>query len=182
MEGDVSMGSMERIMESEAGPKKKIKWAIIIPIIAIVVAAVVIGIIIIISTNGDGDTCVKGDKEKCETCDGDKCRTCNYKYKLVDGKCKADFSFFSTYNVSSTTKSIKLFDKDYLENLVSMSIDTNEADPAWNCTFNETGEHTVYVTLNTTNIDSLYLFSKAIDLESVYFSKEFNTEKITNMS
>ena len=151
MEGDVSLGSMERIMENEGGPKKKIKWVVIIPIIAIlVVAAVVLIIIVSTSSGSEGeDTCTKGEKEKCKTCDGDKCGSCNYGYKLVDGQCKKDFSFISTYNVESTEESIKLFDVDYLDNVVSMSIDNKQVEPVWSYAFNETGEHTVYVTLNT---------------------------------
>ena len=184
MEGDVSLGSMERIMDNEGPPKKKIKWVVIIPIIAIlVVVAVVLSIIVSLSSGSeDEDTCIKGEKEKCKTCDGDKCGSCNDGYILVDGQCKKDFSFISTYNVESTEESIKLFDVDYLDNVIFMSIDNEQVDPVWNCTFNETGEHTVSVKLNTANIDSLYLFEQALNLTSVYFSKEFNTENITSMS
>ena len=109
MEGDVSLGSMERIMESETGPKKTIKWAVIIPIIALVVVVVAAVIIIIFATSGDKDnkdTCIIGEKEKCATCDGDKCGSCNYGYILVDGVCQDYFSFVSTYNVQNTEESI----------------------------------------------------------------------------
>ena len=106
MEGNISLGSMERIIENEAGPKNRIKWAVIIPIIAILVVVAAIVIIIIVSKSGDKDTCIIGEKEKCASCDGDKCGSCNYGYILVDGVCQEYFSFVSTYNVQNTEESI----------------------------------------------------------------------------
>ena len=115
---------MEELFEGETKERKAIRWTIIIPVITLIIIAVVVVLIIVLTRGGknsedkDTTTCIKGAKEKCLTCNKDKCGSCNTGYKLVDGKCKEDFSFVSTYKSKSGGEKIQLFQEKYLQNVM----------------------------------------------------------------
>ena len=121
----------------------------------------------------DDNTCIIGEEDKCLTCDKDKCGSCNYKYRLVDGKCIAEFSFRAIYKTTIENQNISLMNDIYEENIISMEIDKENINSiSANYTFPSSGYHTVYVSFNTESISSLDLFNNTENLIEIYFSKD----------
>jgi hypothetical protein len=87
------------------------------------------------------EKCEEGDEEKCLSCVENKCMDCNYGYKLIEGKCILNYSIKSIYFTSKDNTNIDLLYKDYLNNIVEMSIDGQNINPCTNYTFQVSGNH-----------------------------------------
>ena len=63
--------------------------------------------------------CEIGEEEKCLECNSsnNECSSCNLGYKLIDGKCIANFSFKATYYCNSDNITITLINSTYLKDL-----------------------------------------------------------------
>ena len=90
--------------------------------------------------------CETGDEEKCLTCYENKaeCKSCNIGYKLVKGKCKADYLIKVTYLTISPNEEINLRYESRDWDISKMIIDGENVSPKWQYTFPEKGYHTVY--------------------------------------
>ena len=94
----------------------------------------------------------------------------NYKYRLLDGKCIAEFSFRAIYKTTPENQNISLMNDIYEKNIISMEIDKENIDSiSTNYTFTSSGNHTVYVSFNTENISSLDLFNNTKNLMKFIF-------------
>ena len=148
-----------QIQEGETSAEKKpIKWHIIIPIVSTILIAI-ISIIIFFLLKDDDDKpnddnsnkCEVGDEDKCYICNGNKCIRCNYRYVLINGNCKANFSFRATYETNNENKNIDLINTIYKDYIIEMEIDEEKVNPTINYNFNSSGNHTAYFTMNIEN-------------------------------
>ena len=138
-------------------PKKAIKWHIIIPIISIIVIGIIVFIIVFKLKDDDNDddnnnnVCEIGDEDKCHICNGNKCVECNYRYELIKGKCKANFSFRAIYSTNTENESIDLINSIYKDYIIEMEIDEEKVSPTTKYTFISSENHTAYFTMNIEN-------------------------------
>ena len=123
------------------------------------------------------NTCETGDEEKCLTCYEDKpeCKTCNIGYKLIDGKCKADYFIKVKYYSISDGEELNLINSYYISRVNLMIIDKEKVKPISKYNFPKEGYHTIYYKFTKLiyNPDASYLFSGLNRIFSVSFS-DFN--------
>ena len=115
-------------------------------------------------------SCEIGEEEKCIVCNEDKCGSCNIGYKLENGKCILNYSFKAIYYTPINNTNIGLIHNDYLDNIIEMKFDGINVKSTTNYTFSFSGNHTLYLLLNITSIQSLYsLFFCIENLKSIFF-------------
>ena len=81
--------------------------------------------------------CEEGNDEKCLTCDREEniWSSCNIGYKLVNGKCKLNYSFKAEY-ISGNNENIKFINFNENWQIEEMYIDEKKLDvPCINYTF-----------------------------------------------
>ena len=127
--------------------------------------------------NGQEDNCLEYDKNK------NKCISCNPGYKLIDGKCRENYSFRALYETDRNDETIELIYFKFKDLIINLNIDGKDAIYSKNYTFKNAGSHTVYMLLNISNTNDLgALFYQIKGLKSIYFSKTFDTKYIKYMS
>ena len=128
------------------------------------------------------DTCEKGEDDLCLTCDGNKCGSCNDKYDLVNGVCEPTFDIKSIYIAISNHEKITLFNETYNKYIIEMEVDGQKVSPSNNYVFQQAGNHTVYLSMETEKLDSFCKMFYQIDrLESIFFTKKLDTKNIVSM-
>ena len=76
-------------------------------------------------------------------------------------------------------ENIELINFTFSEYMIGIEIDENQIEPIYNHTFNSKGNHTVYISMNITELNSFYsMFSQIDKLTSIYFSKKIDTENV----
>ena len=117
------------------------------------------------------NTCEIGEEEKCLTCYRGKneCKSCNIGYKLVNGKCKTDYTLKITYLSTSVNESVKLIYSIY--RVEKMIIDGIIVTPVTSYNFPNIGYHTVYYKFMETYAPSnRALFQNLNSITEVSFS------------
>ena len=128
------------------------------------------------------NTCEKGEDDLCQTCNGNKCASCNDKYNLVNGVCEPNFDIKSIYIAISNNEKIILFNETYKEYIIEMEVDGQKVSPSNNYVFQQAGNHSVYLSMETEKLDSFYKMFYQIDrLASVVFTKKLDTKNIASM-
>ena len=140
-------------------------------IILIIFLIIIISLIIFLLSNK-----VERGKNKSK-----KKANCESGYKLVDGKCFINYSFKALYYTENDNETINLI-YNFPNGIKEIIADDKNIVPCYNYTFPNSGIHTIYILLNMTKCDSLYLmFFGNKRLISISFSEIFNTENITNL-
>ena len=122
----------------------------------------------------DIDTCETGENDKCLTCENNQCTSCNYKFKLINGTCVANFAIKAKYITNEFDENVDLISPMFLSNIINMEIDKKKVEPCIDYTFKTKGDHTVYIDMDISNLKSLIsMFSLNEKLTSIYFSKNF---------
>ncbi len=98
---------------------------------------------------------------------------------LINGSCFPTFSIKAAYEIMEENENIELINFTFSEYMIGIEIDENQIEPTYNHTFNSKGNHTVYISMNITELNSFYsMFSQIDKLTSIYFSKKIDTENI----
>jgi hypothetical protein len=127
--------------------------------------------------------CEIGEEDKCLTCDNNKCSSCNIGYKLLDGKCIANYTIKATYNINEDNLSVQIFNSIYNKDFVDMIFDGKHKIPSNYFTFPSPGNYTIYLTLKDIHYSSLrFLFSGIKNLVAVSFTNNLKTDKISDVS
>ena len=101
--------------------------------------------------------CEIGEEDKCLTCDNNKCSSCNIGYKLLDGKCIANYTIKANYHIDEDNLSVQIFNAMYYTNFVDIIVDGKHHNPSYYFTFPSPGNHTIYFTLKDISYSSLAL-------------------------
>ena len=127
--------------------------------------------------------CIIDNEDNCLTCIKNKCGSCNFKYILTnDGECVPDFSLRANYISYNDNEYVELLNYTFSDYITELIIDKEKISPSSNYMFPKSGEHTIYMTINTEKLSSLdKMFYQMRKLKSIYFSKKFNTKNITSM-
>ena len=125
--------------------QNRFKFKIII--LVILISVIIIILIIFLSlllTRENFDECEEGEEEKCSKCENNKCISCNPQYRLIDGICKATFSFRAIYKTEDYSENIFFIEPKFKDRIISMNIDGKvEVEPYLNYTFLSPGNHIV---------------------------------------
>ena len=174
--------------EKDEELKKKLYNYIIITLFTISGIIIFYYIFFLVSFSPDKSSKNENEDEKKENClkyDKDKkeCISCNPGYKLIDGKCKENFSFIALYETEKNDETIELIYFKFKDQIININIDGNDVIYSRNYTFKNAGSHTVYMVLNISNTNDLgAMFYQIRGLKSIYFSKNFDTKNIKYMS
>jgi surface protein len=126
--------------------------------------------------------CQIGEEDKCLTCDDNKCSSCNIGYKLIDGKCKADYTIKATYHTDKDKKDVLVINYNLLNDIEGMIVNGENVYPSNYIHFPLSGNHTIYFKLKNISYTSFnYLFGGIQYLDSVAFIDELNTEYLKSM-
>ena len=108
--------------------------------------------------------------------------SCNTGYKLVDGYCIVNYSIKIIYNTDTINQNIKLIN-EFQGKITEMIIDEKNVEPCTDYTFENIGNHTVYMLVDTENTTSLdYMFYKVDKMISISFTENFKTDNIVSMN
>jgi len=125
--------------------------------------------------------CQIGKEDKCLTCDDNKCSSCNIGYKLIDGKCKANYTIKATYHTNEDKVYIYVINL-YVYDIDEMIVNGESVFPNNYLYFPLSGNHSIYFKLkNKTYTSFNHLFGGNQYLDSVLFSDELNTDNLTDM-
>ena len=167
--------SMEISQPEESPVKKTIdkKTLIIILSISIIAVIIIIAIIIAVALKDN-----KGNDENNRT-DGDS--------KNDDGDDEIDenigYSFNATYANSEDNELVKLINPIYEDYIINMTIDSESFKAKTEHTFELQGNHSVYVLMDISKIDSIeQIFYQLDKMISISFTTKFNTKNIVNMN
>ena len=124
--------------------EKTIKFKIIILVILISVIIIILIILLCLFLTRENDECEEGEEEKCSKCENNKCISCNPQYRLIDGICKASFSFRAIYKTEDYSENVFIIEPKFKDRIISMNIDGKvEVEPYLNYTFLSPGNHIV---------------------------------------
>ena len=201
---DIDFNSIEDIDIGKEGitRKKFNKYIIIVPTISIFVSLIIIIISLYKLITGDYKknnkedkenkeiiiNCIEGDDDYCKKCENDTCIDCNYRYDLINGTCIPNFSFKVIYETTENNKSIKLINNGYQEGILDLALDKEiiDIDKIIDYEFKllNKGNHTAYFSYNSSllNGESPQFFPDDENIIYLYFTKNFNTENITQIS
>ena len=183
-----------KITESEKDEKlkKKLFYCITISFLTIIGILLFYYIFFLISFSPDKSSKNENEneekekeKENCLEYDDDKkkCISCKPGYKLIDGKCKENFSFRALYETEKNDETIELIYITLIDKIINVNIDGKDVIPSRNYTLKYAGSHIVYMLLNISNTNDLKsMFYQISALKSIYFSKNFDTKNIKYMS
>ena len=87
-------------------------------------------------------------------------------------------SFKAIYHVKEKNEIVTFINKIYRSYIDELIIDDKKINSSNNYTFNEEGEHIIYIRLNNTFNCTDFMFSGISNLLSIYFTSHFNFEKI----
>ena len=91
-----------------------------------------------------------------------------------------DYSFKAVYHTKSAGIVVSLI-KNVYGNIKKMIIDDEEVEPCISYSFRTPGTHVVYVLIDLSSQTTLYqMFYEVSLMDSIEFTSNFNTEKITN--
>ena len=94
----------------------------------------------------------------------------------------SNFLIFAIYEADNNNDNVDLMDSGFLNNIIELDMDKEIVEPTTNYTFKSQGYHSVYVTMNITNLSSLnYMFIDLKKLISISFTKNFDTQNIREM-
>ena len=186
-------------IDKEGITKKKLtKYIIIVPTFSILITFGVVIISFYYLIKGDYKkkkeekeiiiNCIEGDDDYCSLCKNDECVKCNHRYELVNGTCNPTFSFKVIYETTSYNESLELI-KYYQGNILSLELDNEYIDikeatkKDFTFTIEYPGNHTIYYSFDSINIypNLVNIFSSEDKIIYIHYSKEFNTENITDM-
>ena len=125
----------------------------------------------IIKCDNRFNLCDLGKEEKCLSCVENKsqCKTCNFAYKLVDGKCKADYYMRIVYLTKQKEDKISII-SDYSD-LEYMYIEGKKVIPnSTSYKFQEEGNHTVYYQFKNKYSYKSKLFQNNRHVKSAFIS------------
>ena len=127
-------------------------------------------------------TCNITDENSCLSFDiiNKNCLSCDIGYKLKDGKCFLNYSFKAVYQTQKLNENIQLINSSYIKDIIEITVNEIKIIPTNNYTFPNPGEHIVYFLIKD-NETTEYMFYN-ITMNSIVFTKCFNTENIKNMS
>ena len=112
-----------------------------------------------------------------------KCSKCKIGYKLVNGKCEINYSFKAIYQVEKPEK-VRLINKKYIKFIDKIIIEGKTVKKKYSHHyFSAPGNYEVLFLMNLEKCDSLkemFLYSK--NLYTIYFSENFNTNNIKDMT
>ena len=126
--------------------------------------------------------CEIGDGENCKSCldSSDKCGECNENYFLANNKCYLEsYHIFAKYKTTKKNENIKLMNYMVISKMkVNNTIIQNKNNYF---TFQNPGEHNVYINLTSINVFS-DLFTDITNLIYIEFSDNFDSSKISYMN
>ena len=99
--------------------------------------------------NKEEPLCLIGDEEQCLTCNKSVCGSCNSKYNLINGECVPDFSFRANYISYTDNEYVEFINYTFSDYITEMIVDEKKVSPSSNYLFQTSGNHTVYMTINT---------------------------------
>ena len=119
----------------------------------------------------NNEECIKYDNNK-------KCIKCNSYYELINNTCKPTFSFKALYQ-NEKNISQDLINRKYRNTILKLIVDDQDKDIATSYLFNTTGNHTIYMLLNITQMEKIEeMFSGISSLVSINFTYLFDTKNI----
>lgn len=196
---DIDFTNLDDIdIDKEGITKTKLnKYIIIIPTISIIISMFIIIASFYYLIKGDykkekkeiPKNCIEGDDDLCSRCEDDKCVSCNYKYAFVNGSCIPEFSFKVIYETTDFNESLQLINSAHKYRILALELDNEiinieKADlNDYVFTFGNPGNHTAYFSFNSAGLRGIltYFFSSTDNIIYVHFTKEFNTENITQL-
>ena len=185
-------------IDKEGITKNKLnKYIIIIPTISIIISLIIIGGSFYFLIKGDYKkekeeiiiTCFEGDDDLCSLCENNECKQCNYNYDLVNNTCSPKFSIKVIYETTIYNESIQIIDSLYKYNIKSLKLDQEDKEielaiqDDFYFNLEEPGNHTAYISFNTEKLSNIMstIFGSEDKIIYTHFSKDFNTENITQM-
>ena len=67
--------------------------------------------------------CIEGDDDLCSLCENDECVNCNYRYDLINGTCKPNFSFKVIYETTTYNETLELINTFYEYQIINIEIE-----------------------------------------------------------
>jgi surface protein len=133
--------------------------------------------------------CIEGDDDLCSLCENDECVNCNYRYDLINGTCKPNFSFKVIYETTTYNETLELINTFYEYQVINMEIEGQIYDNDkmrslnFKYTFENPDNHTIYYNFDVNNLYRIVtsLFPNGEKIIYIHFSNLFNTENITQM-
>ena len=185
-------------IDKEGITKNKLnKYIIIIPTISILISVLIIAGSFYLLIKGDYKrekkeiiiNCFEGDDDLCSHCENNKCEKCNYNYDLVNDTCIPKFSFKVIYETTTYNESVQIIHQMFKYNIKSLELDQEDMEinqaieDDFKFKLEEPGNHTAYISFNTEKLNSIFysIFESKEKIIYIHFSKDFNTENITQM-
>ena len=199
---DIDFSNLDDIdIDKEGITRKKFnKYIVIVPTFSILVSLFVVIISFCYLIKGEYKkekkdeeeiiiNCIEGDDDYCSKCENDKCVSCNYRYDLINGTCNPTFSFKVIYETTDFNESLQLINSAHKYRILALELDNEiinieKADlNDYVFTFGNPGNHTAYFSFNSAGLRGIltYFFSSTDNIIYVHFTKEFNTENITQL-
>ena len=199
---DIDFTNLDDIdIDKEGITRKKFnKYIVIVPTFSILVSLVVVIISFYYLIKGEYKkkkkdeeeiilNCIEGDDDYCSKCENDECVSCNYRYDLINGTCNPTFSFKVIYETTDFNESLQLINEATKFGILGLELDNEiiNIDIAdlndYTFIFENPGNHTAYFSFNSSILGPIltYFFSSVDKIIYVHFTKEFNTEKITQL-
>jgi len=126
-------------------------------------------------------TCDLGKEDKCKSCQrlSQECYECNDEYTKYNGKCVLDYHFVAKYKTTFKNELIYFTKSIYISRMkINETIIKN---PTYYYTFENPGEHIVYIKLSDTNVFS-HLFTDIRKVISIKFLEISKSAYITLMN
>jgi len=190
-------------IDKEGITKKKFnKYIVIVPTVSIIITTIIIIISFYLLIKGDYKKeekdekdkeiiikCVEGDDDYCKKCKNDECIKCNYRYNLINGSCIPTFSFKVIYETTEDRQNLQLINNEHQSRIFGLELDeevfdiNDAASRNYEFEFEISGNHTAYFSFNLSNLNGMLsdLFSSKENIIYIHFTKEFNTENITQI-
>lgn len=194
---DIDFNNFDDIeVDKEGLTKKKLnRYIMIVPTISILITISVVIISFYYLIKGDYKkkkedkeivvNCIEGDDDYCSKCENDECVKCNYRYDLVNGTCNPTFSFKAIFETTKNNETLELIKTYYHTAIMSLELDNEYIVTKNNFifTFEHPGNHTAYFSFHFNSDHTILfpIFSSEDKIIYLHFSKEFNTENITEI-
>ena len=138
-----------------------------------------------ISNKSDFDINIPKEEDNCYNYDKDNitCLICKYGYKLIKSKCVLNHSFKCIYQTDRPNRTIKIIDSEYIDR-IEMYIGNESIKPldyykykSDYYKFESQGNHTIYMSINTTNLSFfLHFFILFFILSTLVFNCFINSQ------
>ena len=126
-------------------------------------------------------TCDLGKEDKCKSCQrsSSQCYECNDEYTKFNGQCVLDYHFEATYKTTSKNELVYFINNAYISRMkINGTIIKN---PHYYYTFENPGEHIVYIKLSSTDVFS-HLFTDNRKVITIKFLEISQSAYITYMN